>query len=267
MATLRLSSSTSPTTNTIDGYLQQLTDDTSISLAQKNDCLKTLTVVLKNLIDPSKGGAKGEAGLKYRTLKLDNPKLRARLFCGSDSSCVRDLLKDPSLVGMATTTTTITIAAVGSNNSNSTSTGTLVMEEAPASSAVDIISMRVLPAIATAQSVLLAATQQQQQQQQQQHKKAKLTEHNTTSNTTSTSTSTSHAPPEKLSEKQKARLLLEEKKRLEKERDKLYRKQTRAQIKADKRVRLHDENWKPAVSAAADKSGTGLQSFRDRHGE
>ena len=131
------------------------------------------------------------------------------------------------------------------------------MKEAPASSAVDIISMRVLPAIATA---LLASTQQQQQQQ---HKKAKLAEHNNNNNTTSNT----HAPLEKLSEKQKARLLLEEKKLLEKEQDKLYRKQTRAQIKADKRVRLHDENWKPAVSAAADKTGTGLQSFRDRHGE
>eukprot|EP00532_Pseudo-nitzschia_australis_P013472 CAMPEP_0168209088 /NCGR_PEP_ID=MMETSP0140_2-20121125/2416_1 /TAXON_ID=44445 /ORGANISM="Pseudo-nitzschia australis, Strain 10249 10 AB" /LENGTH=58 /DNA_ID=CAMNT_0008135531 /DNA_START=155 /DNA_END=331 /DNA_ORIENTATION=+ len=43
MATLRLSSSTSPTTNTIDGYLQQLTDDTSISLAQKNDCVRNAT--------------------------------------------------------------------------------------------------------------------------------------------------------------------------------------------------------------------------------
>eukprot|EP00536_Pseudo-nitzschia_multiseries_P011406 jgi/Psemu1/289663/fgenesh1_pg.386_\ len=192
--TLRLSSgsslSSSTTATSIDTYLQKITDDTSISQAQKNDCLKTLGIVLKNLIDPAKGGASGDAGLKYRTLKLDNPKIRARLFCSSSQieGCVRDLLTDASLVGMSETPT-----AEGNRV-------TLQLEQ-------------------------------------------------------------------RLSEKQKARRLREEKERLEKEQDKLHRQKTRAQIRADKHVRLHDENWKPTVSAAADKSGTGLQTFRDRHGE
>merc|ERR1719491_1243086 len=97
-------------------------------------------------------------------------------------------------------------------------------------------------------------------------KKAKLllAEHNSVSNTKVTP-----PPPivEKLSEKQLARRELEKKKQLEKEMDKQHRLNTKAQLAADKLVRETDENWKPAVSAAADKTGTGIQTFRDRHGE
>jgi len=261
--TLRLSSSMTVTNKsnsnaslTIDGYMKQITEDTSISLAQKNTCLKTLTVVLKNLIDSSKGAAAGDAGLKYRTLNTDNPKLRARLFC---ASVVLDLLADPSLVGMATV---------------ATDTTKLTMEEAPSSTIRDVVGLRVLPAIATAQRTIttrieLAASMGNAT------KKARLAEqqHNesTGSSSTNTNTSTSTSVPfpatEKLSEKQKARRLIEQRSGLEREREKAFRRETRAKIAADKLVRQTDENWKPAVSAAADKTGTGLLSFRDRHGE
>ena len=190
--------------------------------------LKTLAVVLKNLIDPSKGAAPGDAGIKYRTLKLDNPKLADRLFC---SASVRDLLEDER-VGMVE------------------ASRTLVLEEAPCPSARETMAREVLPAIARAQSAL--------QPRASVHKKAR---------TDADRPAAALPVQQPLSEKQKARLLLEEKKRLEKERDRLHKQTVRAQIAADKRVRLHDENWKPAVSAAADKTGNGLQSFRDRHGE
>ena len=74
-------------------------------------------------------------------------------------------------------------------------------------------------------------------------------------------------PGEKLSLKQIARREAEIKKLKEKEQDKLHRKNTKAQIAEDKKTRETDENWKPKVSAAADKSGAGIQTFRDRHGE
>ncbi len=183
--------------------------------------LKTLAVVLKNLVDASKGGLAGDAGLKYRTLKLDNPKLKARLFC---VDCVKDLLLDSSLVGMVATETT------------------LVMSDAPSPSICDVVGLKVLPSVSAAQRQI--ATQLESPT-----KKARLD------------------ATEKLSEKQKARILMEEKHRLEKERERQFRKETRAKIAADKLVRQTDENWKPTVSAAADKTGTGLLSFRDRHGE
>lgn len=72
---------------------------------------------------------------------------------------------------------------------------------------------------------------------------------------------------EKLSEKQKARLLMEEKERKEKEAAKAARKKTAALIKADKYVRENDENWESKQSAACVKSGTGISTFRDKYGE
>jgi len=236
-------------------YIRKLTDDASISLAQKNDRLKTLAVVLKNLIDPNKGGASGDAGLKYRTLKLDNPKLRSRLFCSSpDGGCVvLELLTDASMVGMTRRESI------------------LVMDEPPSPTVADIVAMRILPAVRTAQlnaaSELEAAKQPNGAASSQQTKRVKLAEHNNANNSGGGVKTSLFHPTEKLSEKQKARRLLEERKRLEKERDKAFRRETKARIAADKMVRKHDENWKPSVSAAADKTGTGLQTFRDRHGE
>jgi len=74
-------------------------------------------------------------------------------------------------------------------------------------------------------------------------------------------------PVERLSEKQKARRLMEEKERKEKEIARRERAKTSAQIKQDKWVRKNDPNWKPSVNAAAAKSGSGIETFRDRHGE
>lgn len=48
---------------------------------------------------------------------------------------------------------------------------------------------------------------------------------------------------------------------------KAERERQLAAIRADKHVRLHDPNWKPGVSAAAGKSGSGIETFRDKFGE
>lgn len=81
------------------------------------------------------------------------------------------------------------------------------------------------------------------------------------------SASMSSSTTGKLSEKQKARLLMEEKERKEKEAAKGARKKTAALIKADKYVRENDENWESKQSAACVKSGTGISTFRDKYGE
>lgn len=252
--TLRLSSKPPLT---IHEYIQRLSNDTSISLSQKNDCLKTLTVVLKNLIDANKGGIPGDDGLKYRTLKLDNPKVKARLFPSSSSSkVIMDFLMDSTHVGMKPKR----------RLKRDLDINLLVMETVPSPSMQEHIRGHVLPALTTTQadinSKVMAADEEHKS-----HKKAKLllAEHNSVSNTTVTPAAI--PPVEKLSEKQLARRELEKKKQLEKEQDKQHRLKTKAQLAADKLVRETDENWKPAVSAAADKTGTGIQTFRDRHGE
>jgi len=254
MTTLRLSSKPA---STIHDYLQRLSEDTSISLSQKNDCLKTLTVVLKNLIDTNKGAIPGDEGLKYRTLKLDNPKLKARLFPSSSSSkIVMDLLMDSTHVGMKPKR----------RLKRDIDINLLVMETVPSPSTRQHIQERVLPALTTTHSEINSKMMAAEDENKS-HKKAKLllAEHNSVTNTKPTPSAL--PPEEKLSEKQIARRELEQKKQLEKEQDKQHRLNTKAQIKADKLVRETDENWKPAVSAAADKTGTGIQTFRDRHGE
>merc|ERR1712238_226033 len=141
----------------------------------------------------------------------------------------------------------------------------LVMETVPSPSIQQHIQERVLPALTTTQSEINSKMMAAEDENKS-HKKAKLllAEHNSVTNTKPTPS----APMvEKLSEKQIARRELEQKKQLEKEMDKQHRLNTKAQIKADKLVRETDENWRPAVSAAADKTGTGIQTFRDRHGE
>jgi hypothetical protein len=84
---------------------------------------------------------------------------------------------------------------------------------------------------------------------------------------TTVSNSSSVASLPELTSKQKTRKMMEEKAVLEKEAVKKARKQTVANIKADKHVRENDPNWKPAASAAAAKSGVVMNTFRDKFGE
>ncbi|OEU13188.1 hypothetical protein FRACYDRAFT_243099 [Fragilariopsis cylindrus CCMP1102] len=214
--------------------------------------LKTLTVVLKNIIDPKKGGVAGEDGLKYRTLKLDNPKLKSRLF-SSNEFYVLDLLTSSDLVGMTRMTQ--------QENSN-----ILIMNDVPTQSIQDSIGLRILPALTTTQ-IKIALEISTTANVSSSNKKTKFacTDHTSLNNTSSASSSM--IPGEKLSLKQIARRELELKRQKEKQQDKLHRKNTKAQIAEDKKTRETDENWKPKVSAAADKSGAGIQTFRDRHGE
>lgn len=81
----------------------------------------------------------------------------------------------------------------------------------------------------------------------------------------STVSSTSSEAP--LTEKQKARRLLERKQREEKERTRRARKATAALIQQDRYVRAKDENWTSGPSAAVSKAGSAVSTFRDRHGE
>jgi hypothetical protein len=72
---------------------------------------------------------------------------------------------------------------------------------------------------------------------------------------------------EKLTGKQIERRLLEEKERQDKLAAKDNRKRNLAMLKEDKRARHSDPNWKPQVSAACAKTGSGISTFRDKYGE
>jgi hypothetical protein len=204
--------------------------------------LKTLTVILRNLIDPTKGGSsETDDSIKYRTLKLDNIKLQQRLFC---VPYIQEMLV--SVVGFTYPDT------------DKDRLTTLVMTNPPSMSTVELLTNHILPAIAKSQLHIVSQIEKVESQK----KKVKLS-----TEAPSLTVPTIDPATSKMTEKQKARLIMEEKVRQEKENAKLARKLTQAQIAADKKVRMEDDNWKPCVSAAAAKTGTGMLTFRDRHGE
>jgi len=95
----------------------------------------------------------------------------------------------------------------------------------------------------------------------------KKSELDRTSSTLSASSSAGSSIGGRMSEKQKARLLMEKKRLEEAEEAKRARQKTRDQIRQDKYVRENDENWASKQSAACVKSGTGISTFRDKYGE
>ena len=89
----------------------------------------------------------------------------------------------------------------------------------------------------------------------------------TASSVASSSASGSTGVTGKMSEKQKARLLMEKKRQKEKEDAKEARKKTAKLIKQDKYVRENDANWTSKQSAACVKEGSAISTFRDKFGE
>ena len=87
------------------------------------------------------------------------------------------------------------------------------------------------------------------------------------SSSSMSSSSTAYPLDGKVSEKQKARMLLEKKRQREVVEAKAQRAKNVALLKQDKYVRENDENWKSGQSAACVKSGTGISTFRDKYGE
>lgn len=71
----------------------------------------------------------------------------------------------------------------------------------------------------------------------------------------------------RMSEKQRARQLMEKKRQKEVEEAKEARKKTSKLIKQDKYVRENDENWTSKQSAACVKEGSAINTFRDKFGE
>merc|ERR1719296_190550 len=77
----------------------------------------------------------------------------------------------------------------------------------------------------------------------------------------------SSAATGRMTEKQKSRLLMERKRQREAKEAKEARQKTSDLIKQDKYVRENDENWTSKQSAACVKSGSGINTFRDKFGE
>ena len=204
--------------------------------------LKLLKVVVKNLSDPAKS-----SDPKYRQLKMDNAKVKTKI-----TAC-------PAAVPL--------LLALGFSEE--------IMSGAVPSPVLRYTSPVVDHAAMSHMFQEISTTLGQLDgPDNAQNKKPKLDASNINIRTNN-STSSAEAPKKvvhavdhgKMSEKQKARLLKEEKERQERETAKAVRKANVALLKQDKYVRENDDNWTSGVSAACAKSGNSISTFRDKYGE
>jgi hypothetical protein len=220
-----------------NNYVNTFEHDVNVSLKDKCSVLKMLQTILSNLADPVKS-----QDPKYRQLRLGNAKIRSM----ASHIPILSLLRS---VGFQSTKSPLEEGGGGDDN---------ILQIAVSFNPTPMAS-QVLSAVTAAYTRVAA------------HQLQRSGSSNVSSSASTTSSSTTgngfggDEPP--LTEKQKARLLLEQKELHDKEEARLARKRTSAQIKADKLVRETDPNWKPSVNAAAAKTGSSISTFRDRYGE
>lgn len=225
-------------------HLQDLILDVKATASneQKIDCLKLLSVVVKNLGNPAK-----VSDPKYRQLRLSNEKVQQKLLpCPS----AMDYMK-----------------AIGFNEV--TDSDGAVFLRIPGEVSIDLAQMQsslvelnnaieMLGGTVSAKKIVQPST------------KTFVEEKKTPEGIiirSSKLVSTSYPSTGKMSEKQKARELMEKKRKKEAEEAKAQRAKNVALLKQDKYVRENDANWKSGQSAACVKSGTGISTFRDKYGE
>lgn len=228
--------------NTPGMHLQNLILDTNVTATnlQKIECLKLLKVVIKNLSDATKS-----CDPKYRQLRLSNEKVEKKL------------LPCPSAI--------FYLEAVGFQKvTDEDGSRFLRIVEGVT---VDIKLMEASLFELTNALEMLAHNSSEMKKSSSFAEEKKTPEGYATLSKSVSSASISSTSSGPLSEKQKARLLMEKKRQREIAEAKAARAKTSAQIKQDKYVRKHDENWKSGQSAACVKSGDSVSTFRDKYGE
>jgi DNA polymerase III psi subunit len=228
--TLRLNSS-SRSSN--EFFINAFEHDVNISSTTKHDVLKFLSIVVKNLIEqPTEP--------KYRQLRLQNSKIQRY----TAHTPIMNYLQH-----------VIGFERISESNTDGITESLLRIVDSsrlPSEEALNGELRTITLALQRAQCTNLAP----------------VTQPRVISNSSSTSSLLSEETENtKLTEKQKARKLMEEASAMQKKQDEQARKRTIQQIQNDKHVRANDPNWKPSASAAATKSGDAMLTFRDKFGE
>mmetsp|Transcript_16902 Transcript_16902/g.24783 ORF Transcript_16902/g.24783 Transcript_16902/m.24783 type:complete len:237 (+) Transcript_16902:143-853(+) len=233
-----------PAGNNPGMHLQDLILDTKIVATndQKAVCLKLFKVIVKNLADPVKS-----KDPKYRQLRLSNEKIRSKIFPCSPSSV--DYLK-----------------SLGFSEQVDTDGSAFLRIDEGFSVDVDFMSSALLALQNALKMVSLDINTAGSGKRTTSGEEEKKSPEGIISSSTNKRLAISSTSG-KMSEKQRARELMEQKKKREAEEAKKIRKHNVAMLRRDKYVRENDENWKSGVSAACMKSGNGIETFRDRHGE
>ena len=238
--------------NTSSGYfINAFEHDVNISTPTKVEVFQFISIVIKNLIEK-------RHEMKYRQLRLNNNKIQRY----TSHLMIMNYLRE--IIGFDRITDSLV-----TNSSNSSD----AMTEEPLLRIID--ESRLPPPdvlqkeLSTIQSILLrleatvgSVTTSQPRVISNSSSTTSL-ESQENGSTVASGTTTMG----KMTEKQKARILMEEKMALQKLQEEQARKRTIQQIQNDKFVRQNDPNWKPSVSAAAAKSGDTMSTFRDKFGE
>lgn len=220
-------------------HLQHLILDSNTVASQKVACLKTLRIVVKNLANPQKS-----ADPKYRQLKLSNEKVKAKIApCPSGVDYMKALGFVVLVEGgeeylRIESSKTISIADMEASLAELNNAIEMLVPRDPY---VEEKKTSDGGAVVGPDGILIQQS--------------------------SVSAVSSSAASSRMSEKQKARLLMDKKRQREIEEAKEARQRTSDLIKQDKFVRENDENWTSKQSAACVKSGSGINTFRDKYGE
>ena len=222
----------------------------------RSEVFQFISIVIKNLIEKRNE-------MKYRQLRLTNNKIQRYTSHLTIMNYLREIIGFDRITDSLATKT----------SSTSTSSSSDALTEEPVLRIIDesrLPSPDVLKKeLSTIQSILLrleatvgCVTTTTTTQPRVISNSSSTTSLESQQETTTTITTTG-----KMTEKQKARILMEEKMLLQKLQEEQARKRTIQQIQNDKFVRQNDPNWKPSVSAAAAKSGDTMSTFRDKFGE
>ena len=259
ISTTSLYSSSSSTSTCIgDETINRLVQDASFSVEQKIQALKTLQIVIKNLLDPVKS-----QHVKYRTLKLDNVKLQERLLY---IPYIQTDVLERHLGFVPSNSSSSTITDGGENNNEQEAILVVHQINVDATNQVQKAIMTSLQQLGDCDDAV--GNVMTSNNNSSSNKKLKLVVAGDNTKNNNDGTPVIVVGMEKLSEKQKARRLLQEKQEQEKQQDaKQERQRTLALFKQDCMVREMDPNWKPGLSAACAKSGSSISTFRDKYGE
>ena len=223
-------------------HLQNLLLDSIPTKEEKVSCLKTLRTVMKNLADTTKN-----KDPKYRQLKLSNAKVNATL-----SPCP-SALEYMKAIGF--------IVVVQQDDAG------LVDEYLR----LDKQNMRITDAGASLAELDHAITMLVPVNGEINNNRPEIVARAISapviSSSSASNVNSSSTIPGHISEKEKARQLLEKKREREVQEAKEARRKTSNLIKQDKYVRENDDNWESKQSAACVKSGSGINTFRDKYGE
>mmetsp|Transcript_21090 Transcript_21090/g.45975 ORF Transcript_21090/g.45975 Transcript_21090/m.45975 type:complete len:252 (+) Transcript_21090:108-863(+) len=245
--------------NTPGMHLQDLILDTkkTASKEEKAEALKLLRVVVKNLSDPTKS-----QDAKYRQLRLSNPKVQSKLLPCPSAVEYMKAIGFTEVQDEDDGSKYLRIAMDKEVNVNHMQASLVELTNAIAMVDPDAAAARSGPPSRKSSFGADSVGGEEKKSPE-----GIIIRRSDSAMSAASAGTGSASTAGRMSEKQRARQLMEKKRQKEAEEAKEARKKTANLIKQDKYVRENDENWTSKQSAACVKEGSAINTFRDKFGE